>query len=128
MKTKALVKIYGGMILSGINLFYLLWISYFFHMLNQSNRWNIENYEGAMQSALSGKYLPEEAWPLHGILLALGVIGVIGIIWGIIQYITSCLSGKEERESNTPKSQISGIIIMFVIAVLLAIIAVATKG
>ena len=63
MKTRALVKIYSGIILLGINLSYLLWINYFLKMLDSSSQWNLIDYDGPMQSALEGLYLPEEVWP-----------------------------------------------------------------
>lgn len=98
------------MILLGINAFYLVWLDFTLRKLQLDHRLE-DGYISSFKEVITGHYI-NDMWPLHGVLLALGLFGAVSLLGGIIQYIAGCFSEKEdfhkkektETNSEIPKS------------------------
>ena len=98
------------MILLGIDAFYLVWLDFTLRKLELDHRLE-DGYVSSFEEVITGHYI-NDMWPLHAILLALGLFGAISLLGGIIEYIASCFTIKEESDkkeetetnSENPKS------------------------
>ena len=61
MKTRALVKIYSGMILLGIDAFYLVWLDFTLRKLELDHRLE-DGYVSSFEEVITGHYI-NDMWP-----------------------------------------------------------------
>ena len=96
------------MILLGIDAFYLVWLDFTLRKLELDHRLE-DGYVSSFEEVITGHYI-NDMWPLHGVLLALGLFGAISLLVGILEYIgaifkrAKCLIKRKQTKSEALKS------------------------
>lgn len=72
------------MILLGMDAFYLVWLDLTLRRMNLVEQLR-QGYTSSFANVMEGPYV-NDMWPLHVILLALGLIGAISLLAGFIEY------------------------------------------
>ena len=86
------------MILLGIDAFYLVWLDFTLRKLELDHRLE-DGYVSSFEEVITGRYI-NDMWPLHAILLALGLFGAISLLVGILEYIGASFRKNETHNDN----------------------------
>ena len=86
------------MILLGIDAFYLVWLDFTLRKLELDHRLE-DGYVSSFEEVITGRYI-NDMWPLHGVLLALGLFGAISLLVGILEYIGASFRKSETHNDN----------------------------